>query len=78
MREKKLRLITTFHTTADAIACEKVCMAENIAGRMIPVPRQLSAGCGLAWCSEPGTGEELSTVLKEKNIDFEDMQEIMF
>ena len=45
MREKKLRLITTFHTTADAIACEKVCMAENIQGRMIPVPRQLSAGC---------------------------------
>ena len=78
MREKKLRLITTFHTTADAIACEKACMTENIQGRMIPVPRQLSAGCGLAWCSEPGTGEELSEFLKAKNIEFEEMSEIMF
>ncbi len=78
MREKKLRLITTFHTTADAIACEKACQEGNIPGRMIPVPRQLSAGCGLAWCSEPGTGEELSAFLNDRNIEFEEMSEIMF
>ena len=45
MREKQLRLIVTFKTTTGAMAMEKACKGENIAGRLIPVPRQISAGC---------------------------------
>lgn len=45
-------LYVTFSTTADAIACEKACRLGNIVGRLVAAPRQLSAGCGLAWrCS---------------------------
>ncbi len=42
-------MIFTFRTTADAIAMEKFCIAQNIAGRLIPTPREITAGCGLAW-----------------------------
>ena len=31
------------------MAWEKRCIAEQIPGRLIPLPRELSAGCGLAW-----------------------------
>lgn len=31
----------------------KHCEAERIPGRLIPLPRELSAGCGLAWRMPP-------------------------
>ena len=57
MRAKEQRLVVTFHTTAEAIAAEKELKGNQIAGRLIPVPRQISAGCGLAW-SAPADEEE--------------------
>ena len=51
MRKKELKLVVTFHTTADAMAMEKTCKEKNAPGRLIPVPRAISAGCGLAWCA---------------------------
>ena len=52
MREKKLWLVVTFHTTAAAIGMEKLCAARGLAGRLIPVPRALTADCGMAWRAE--------------------------
>ena len=55
MREKKLWLVITFHTTAAAIAMEKLCRAKGLPGRLIPVPRELTADCGMSWRAEvPG------------------------
>ena len=51
MREKKLYLIITFHTTAAAIAMEKLCREKDLPGRLIPVPRELTADCGMAYQS---------------------------
>ena len=51
MRKKELKLVVTFHTTTDAMAMEQVCQEQQVAGRLIPVPREISAGCGLAWCT---------------------------
>ena len=53
MRKKELKIVVTFHTTADAMAMEKICKEKGIPGRLIPVPRILSAGCGLAWAAPP-------------------------
>ena len=49
MREKKKYMIITFHTTTEAMAMEKSCNTNGIKGRLIPVPREISTGCGLAW-----------------------------
>lgn len=49
MREKTLQRVITFFTTADALETELVLSEEGYSGRLIPVPRNLSAGCGLAW-----------------------------
>ena len=68
MREKELRLVVTFHTTADAMAMEKACREHEIQGRLIPVPRSISAGCGLAWCAPPAERGKLCAILKEQEI----------
>lgn len=52
MRERKTWLVVTFHTTAAAIGMEKLCTARGLAGRLIPVPRALTADCGMAWRAE--------------------------
>lgn len=51
MRQKENKIIVTFHTTAEAIAMETACKNGGITGRLIPVPRQISSGCGLAFCA---------------------------
>lgn len=49
MREKQLCLIITFHTTTAAMAMEGMCHERGLPGRLIPVPREITAGCGMAW-----------------------------
>ena len=53
MRVKVDSLVITFPTTAAAMACEDLCGKKGLPGRMIPVPGQISAGCGLAWKVSP-------------------------
>ncbi|MDR1713325.1 MAG: DUF3343 domain-containing protein [Coriobacteriales bacterium] len=44
-----MQLIVTFASTAAAMAMEAYCRSAGVPGRIIPVPTQISAGCGLAW-----------------------------
>ena len=50
MREKTMKLVITFHTTTEAMAMERLCQETGTPGRLFPVPREISAGCGMAWC----------------------------
>lgn len=77
MRKKELKLIVTFHTTADAMAMEKCCKENNVPGRLIPVPRIISAGCGLAWCAGPEERGKVEDVLKQVGIKEEEIHECM-
>lgn len=49
MREKKKYAVISFHTTTEAMSFEKKCMDNQVPGRLIPIPREITAGCGLAW-----------------------------
>lgn len=77
MRKKELKLVITFHTTADAMAMEKACREMDSPGRLIPVPRSISAGCGLAWCAPLEEREALQAVMKERGIGEEGLHECM-
>ena len=52
-RQKKPALVLSFAKTTDALATEKFCMEKGLSGRLIPVPREITAGCGLAWKAAP-------------------------
>ena len=61
-------IVVAFGTTTDAMAMERAGKRRGLRGRLIPIPRQLSAGCGLAW-REPAYNEEaLRRVLAEEGI----------
>lgn len=77
MREKQLRLIVTFNTTTGAMAMEKACKSENVPGRLIPVPRQISAGCGLSWLCNKEDKEKVENLIENNNLDFQNIHEIM-
>ena len=77
MRKKELKLVVTFHTTADAMAMEKACKDAGAPGRLIPVPRAISAGCGLSWCAALEDREEIRSVMKAAGIEEEELHECM-
>ena len=74
MRQKKPFLIITFSATADAMALEKYCQARGLPGRLIPIPREIHAGCGLAWKTQPEEQQRFETVLPEAGIRCEAMK----
>lgn len=69
LREKRTRIIVSFHTTADAILMERLCKEGSVPGRLIPVPREISSGCGLAWCSDPEEEVRLREIMEQAGID---------
>ena len=68
MLKKTEKLVITFHTTTEAMAMEKACKDLHADGRLIPVPRVISAGCGLAWCAGLQSEESLTALMHEHNI----------
>lgn len=78
LRTKELKIIFTFHTTADAMDAERLCREQGAAGRLIPVPRVLSAGCGLAWCAPVEERSALETLFSGGGIEWEEAAELMF
>lgn len=64
MREKSWKYIVTFQTTTAAMAFESLCERKNIPGRLIPVPKEISSGCGLAWCVEYESAGVIDDLIK--------------
>lgn len=65
MRIKRPYIVLSFHTTLEAMEWEKHCLASRIPGRLIPLPREISAGCGLAWRMLPEEWERWQTKLTD-------------
>ena len=63
MRKKELRVIVSFSTTTQAIAMEEAAVSEGLEGRLIPIPLQITADCGLAW--------------SEKHLEYDRMTELV-
>ncbi len=76
MREKELRLVITFQNTTSAMAMEKVCKEKGLSGRLIPVPRSITAGCGLSWSAAPGAMVELRNAMEENNVSYDKIYEL--
>ena len=77
MREKKLYLIITFHTTAAAIAMERLCRDKGLPGRLIPVPRELTADCGMAWRAGGEDKPALEAMVEQEKLEAAGFYEVM-
>ena len=77
MIRKHQRVVFTFHTTTDAMAMENLCKSSNLDGRMIPVPGEITADCGLAWCAAPEQEEALMKALRTAAIPVQGVYRLM-
>lgn len=76
MAQKELYAVVTFHTTTGAMQMETVAKANGAAGRLIPVPRVISAGCGLSWREPIENREKIEKLIADNNIDMDAIYEL--
>lgn len=77
MREKKKYMVISFQTTRDAMEFERKCMDNAIPGRLIPVPREITAGCGLAWRISGEEYRDYADRIEALDMKFQQEQELM-
>ena len=77
MRQKAETCVVTFRTTAGAMAMEAACREEGLPGRLIPVPRSVTAGCGLCWTASPESREVLEELVMKKHLDVDGIYAII-
>lgn len=77
MRQKEFRVIVTFSTTTDAMAMESYCRSHDVAGRLIPVPTAISAGCGMCWSAPSSRRESVCSAVKEAQLRCEGVYEML-
>lgn len=76
MLERQTRVIATFDSTAYAMEAEKVCNQYSLNGRLIPVPREVSAGCGLCYAVSPTQREKLLKLVQHGAIHADRIYEL--
>lgn len=65
IRQKRPALVIAFDSTTQALAAEALFTQRGLPGRMIPLPAQVAAGCGLAWKAEPVQEAQLLAALAD-------------
>lgn len=75
MRRKTLKAVVTFASASDAMAVEAASREARFPGRMIPIPSEISAGCGLAWCVPAEERDALLGALASGGLAYEEVHE---
>ena len=65
MRPKELRIVVTFETTTAAMAFENEAEKRKVLGRLIPVPREITAGCGLSFSAPIEAKEQIRELTEQ-------------
>ena len=77
MLQKKLCLVVTFDATAAAMAAEKYCLERGVPGRLIPVPRSITAGCGMCWSAPPSARADLEALVIRERLDVDGLYAVL-
>lgn len=78
MLMKKEQRIIAFPSTTMALKMEKCCLEQRRVGRLIPLPGEISTGCGLAWCEPVSNEMTLLDFLKKNGIIYEKIVKMEF
>lgn len=76
-RVRTKKVVFTFATTTQAMKMEQCMKEEGAPGRLIPVPTQISAGCGMAWCAPVEEKERLVNLTGDRKIEVEGLYELL-
>ena len=70
------QLYITFPTTADAIHFERAAKADQVSGKLVSAPRELTSGCGFAWRSHSEDKDKIQALLANNQIDFDEIADL--
>ena len=70
-RQKTPHAVVAFDTTSDAMAMDAAARKHNLPGRVIPVPSEVNAGCGMAWSVLCCQRDELEAAMNELGLSYE-------
>lgn len=76
MVSKSEKLVIAFHKTSDAMKMDKINKDNKLPGKIIPVPREISAGCGMAYSIDISFEEKINELINQNNINYESMHHI--
>lgn len=77
MRQKEEKCIVTFRTTTSAMAMERACKENGVPGRLIPVPRTITAGCGMCWAAPKEVRGLVEELVMEQHLDVDGIYAIL-
>lgn len=69
MIKKSEKVIITFNSTTDAMAFESFCKKSGLEGRLIPVPRAISASCGMCWSAAAINKQEIIDAIEKSSLN---------
>lgn len=69
-------LIITFSTTHAALSAEKLLEETDLPYLIIPTPREISAGCGLAIRIFPESLAQVGRIIKKSGLAYEEVYKI--
>jgi hypothetical protein len=62
------KIIIVFHSTHDAINAERMCLRSGLRCQAIPVPREITAECGIALEVNPEDKIAVQSLFEKENI----------
>ena len=68
-------LIITFNSTTYAYLMEKLRREDELPGRLMPLPKNISAGCGACFSSEKNDVEFWKNYMKDKGVEYDKIYE---
>lgn len=74
---KENYIITTFYSTHLALKFENLLKENNLTVKIIPVPRQISASCGLAGRALSKDYDEILKLIEDTSFDLEEIYELI-
>lgn len=75
---KSLKLVITFANPTHAFAFESACKQYEISGRLLPVPVELTGGCGIGWTSKIEDKDIVKNFIDEQNLAVSHILELEF
>ena len=73
---KEKYLVITFNTTTQAYKMEKLRRADNLDGRLIPLPKAISAGCGASFATKNFDKAYWSDYMNKNDVEYSAFHEI--
>ncbi len=66
--DTEIRFIVTFFNHTGAMAFQKACLERGVPGKLIPIPKQLEAGCGQVWSAPLSARKQLMALLDDPSL----------